>query len=175
MRWLLVAALTVAAACGGRPPRSEAERTVSDPVRGIRYVVPDDWKSFDAEIRSPAGSMLTVRVYDLVEAEKRFVAGLPDTLIPQLTEWAEMYYLVDGPYTRTATTVAAIPATEFDYPIRVRPKDPPSKVVYWVVQRKTRLFVLRAAFAADGLAKDEPALREVVAKWEFLDTDAPGE
>ena len=42
-------------------------------------------------------------------------------------------------------------------------------VVYWVVIRKTRLFVLRAAFPAAKLAIDEPVLRSIVDRWVFLD------
>ena len=163
------ATLLLAAACAAPPPRTESERTVFDNARGVRYVVPLGWKSSDGEIRSPDGSLLTLRVYDLVEADKVFVAGLPDTLIPQLLEWAKYYYYVEGQPVRTATSVAGLPATEFVYPIRVRPKDPPSKVIYWVVTRKTRLFLLRAAFPASGLATDEPILRKVVEGWAFLE------
>jgi hypothetical protein len=164
----LAAGLLLAAACGASPPKSEAERTVSDAARGVRFVTPVGWKSSDGEVRAPDGSLLTLRVYDLVEADKRFVAGLPDTLLPQLLEWAKLYYIVEGEPVRTATTVDGIPATEFDYPIRVRPKDPPSKVIYWVVRRETRLFLLRAAFPASSLAADEPVVRKIVADWKFL-------
>ena len=168
---LLVAVpLLLAGACSAPPPKSESERAVSDPARGVRYVVPVAWKSFDGEIRSPGGSLLTLRVYDLVEADKQFVYGLPDTLAPQLLEWAKYYYRVEGQPVRTAVTVAGLPATEFVYPIRVMPKDPPSKVIYWVVIRKTRLFVLRAAFPAKSLAADEPVIRNVVRGWVFLET-----
>ena len=166
---LAAGSLLLAAACTAPPPKTEGERTVSDPARGVRYVLPFGWKSSDGEIRSPDGSLLTLRVYDLVEADKAFVAGLPDTLIPQLLEWAKYYYYVEGQPVRTAASVAGLPATEFVYPIRVRPKDPPSKVIYWVVTRKTRLFVLRAAFPASGVAADEPVLRKVVDGWEFLE------
>lgn len=170
--WAFAAgSLLVAAACGAPSRNTELERTVSDSARGVRYVVPLGWKPFDGEIRSPGGSLLTLRVYDLVEADKAFVAGLPDTLIPQLLEWAKYYYYVEGQPVRTATSVAGLPATELVYPIRVLPKDPPSKVIYWVVTRKTRLFVLRAAFPASGLAADEPVIRKVVENWAFLETD----
>ena len=162
--------LILAAGCSAPPPKTELARTVTDAVRGVRYVVPEGWKPFDGEMRSPGGSLLTLRVYDLVEADKTFVAGLPDTLVPQLLEWAKYYYRVEGEPTRTATSVAGIPATEFVYPIRVLAKDPPSKVIYWVVRRKTRLFVLRAAFPAGALAADEPVLRRVVTGWNFLIT-----
>jgi hypothetical protein len=158
----------VALACCSSAPKSEAERTVTDADRGVRYVIPEGWKSYEAELRSPAGSLLTLRVYDLVEADKKFVMGLPESLVPQLLEWSKYYYYVLGEPTRKASQVAGIPATEFSYPIKVRPKDPPSRVIYWVVIRKTRLFVLRAAFPPAGLAADEPKIRKVLADWTFL-------
>lgn len=167
----VITSLAVAVACGAPPPKTEAERTITDRARGVRYVVPEGWKSSDGEVRSHDGSLLTLRVYDLVEAKKSFVAGLPDSLIPQLLEWAKYYYMVEGPPSRTETGVAGLPATELVYPVRVRPRDPPSKVIYWVVIRKTRLFVLRAAFPATGLAADEPVMREIVEGWAFLDED----
>jgi hypothetical protein len=166
---LAASALLLLAACGPPLPKTETERTVSDRARGVRYIVPQGWKSYEGEFRSPAGTLLTLRVYDLVEADKKFVAGLPDTLVPQLLEWAQFYYRVEGEPTRSSTTVAGLPATELVYPIRVRPKDPPSKVIYWVVVRKTRLFVMRGAFPANGLAADEPELRKVIEGWTFLD------
>ena len=166
---VFLASLIVPLACGTPPPRTVQERTVTDRGRGVRYVVPEGWKSFDGEVRSPLGSLLTLRVYDLVEADKRFVAGLPDTLIPQLLEWSKYYYIVLGEPRRSAASVAGFPATKFVYPIKVRPKDPPSEVVFWVVRRNNRLFVLRAAFPPTGLATDEPALRKVVEGWEFLE------
>ena len=179
MRHVPVSALALAwvalvSACSPHPPKSEAARTVTDPARGVRYVVPAGWDSWDAEIRSPAGSLLTLRVYDLVEADRQFVAGLPDTLMPQLLEWAKYYFVVDGAPTRIETTVAGAPATELTYQIRVRPEDPPSKVTYWVVRHATRLFVLRAAYPARGLAVDEPTIRKVVDGWMFIDeADGP--
>ena len=172
-RWtstLASAVLLLAAACAAQPRKAESEQAVTDRARGVRYIVPAGWKYSEAEIRSPHGSLLTLRVYDLVEADKRFVAGLPDTLFPQLLEWCELYYRVEGPAVRTAATIAGLPATEMAYPIRVRPKDPPSKVIYWIVIRKTRLFVMRTAYPPSGLAEDEPIIRNVIARWVFLET-----
>ena len=164
-----VVAVGLAASCGPRQ-RTDIERIVVDSERGVRYVVPVGWKSFDGEFRSAAGSLLSIKVWDLADADRAFVAGLPDTLFPQLAEWAKYYYIVDGKPARSETTVAGLPATELTYPIRIRLKDPPSKVTYWVVRRGARLFVLRAAFAPSGLAVDEPALRRVVSAWQFVET-----
>ena len=161
--------LLLGAACIPTPKTAKVEQTITDRARGVRYVVPAGWKFSDAEIRSPEGSLLTLRVYDLVEADKKFVAGLPDTLIPQLKEWAELYYSVEGEPVRTPTAIASLPATELVYPVRVRKKDPQTKVIYWVVTRQSRLFVLRAAFPAEGIAKDEPIIRSVVDRWMFVE------
>lgn len=171
---LATALVVVAAACGAYHEKTEAERTVRDVARGVSYVAPPGWSIFEGEIRSPSGSLLTLRVYDLVEAEKKFVAGLPDTLFPQLTDWAKYYFVVEGPPTRVETMVAGLPATELTYPIRIRPQDTLSKVVYWVIKRDTRLFVLRAAFPPKGLPDDEAAVRKVVAGWSFLETPKSG-
>jgi len=171
---LALASLGVAPACAPPPPKTEAQRNVTDSARGVRYVVPPGWDSWDGEIRSPAGSLLTLRVYDLTEADREFVAGLPDTLMPQLEGWAKYYFVVDGPPTRIETTVASTPATELTYPIRVRPEDPPSKTTYWVVRHGSRLFVLRAAYPPRGLAVDEPAIRKVVDGWVFLEETGDG-
>ena len=165
---LAAGACLLAAACVAPPKKADTDQPVTDRARGVRYIVPAGWRFSDAEVRSPHGSLLTLRVYDLVEADKKFVVGLPDTLIPQLREWAELYYKVEGEPVRTQTTVAGVPATELVYPVRVRPKDPPTKVIYWVVKRNTRLFVLRAAFPATELAAEEPVLRKIVEGWTFL-------
>jgi hypothetical protein len=37
------------------------------------------------------------------------------------------------------------------------------------VVRKSRLFVFRAAFPAEALATDEPVLRAIVDRWDFVD------
>jgi len=62
------------AACSSGPKPEDAPRVVEDPARGVRYTCPAGWKSSDGEIRSKEGSLLTLRVYDLVEADKKFVA-----------------------------------------------------------------------------------------------------
>jgi len=161
--------IVIAGSCGGpAAPKTEIERTVVDTARGVSYVVPEGWKASDAEFRSPAGSLLTLRVYDLAEADRKFVGGLPESLLPQLTEWAKYYYVVDGDPVRSETTVAGSPATEWNYPIRIRPGSPPTKVTYWVVRHETRLFIIRAAYPHTGLAVDEPVMRRAVDSWAFL-------
>ena len=168
MKRLAVACVLLVLSCKSAPRPEAGPRVIEDPARGVRYTAPAGWRDSDGEILSAAGSLLTLRVYDLVEADKQFVAGLPDTLMPQLEGWAKHYYVVDGPPTRSDATVGGEPSTEFNYPIRVRKGDPPSKVTYWVTRHGTRLFLIRVAYPAKALVADEPVARSVVDGWQFL-------
>jgi hypothetical protein len=163
----LALAAALAASCGSPPPKPELPQTVDDATRGIRYVVPPGWQSFDGEIHSPRGSFLSVRVFSLAGAKATFVAGLPDTLLPQLDGEGRYYFVVEGNAARRETTVAGGPATEFTYVVRVRPKDSPSRTIYWVVKREEMLYLLRATFPPAALEQDEPAVRSVVESWRF--------
>jgi hypothetical protein len=169
LRIAIAACLLLSGGCGsGRDPATE--RLVEDKGRGCSYVLPPRWIAFDSELRSPKGSLLEIRLYDLVDAEARFVANLPDSLIPKLEEWARIYFIVDGTPSRAEATVDGEQATELTYMVRRRPKDPGSKLFYWVVRRDTRLYVLRAAVSEDGGEQDEAAIRSVVASFKFLET-----
>ena len=169
-----VAAIAMTAALAACAPAENVtiDRPVVDKARGVRYVVPPGWKSFEGEIRSLRGSLLEVKVFDLEGADHRFIEGLPDSIFPQLADWAKYYFIVEGPGERSQTTVAGLPAAELSYPIRIRPRDPLSKVTYWIVRREKRLFVLRTAYAPNALVADEPAVRKIVAGWQLLETPA---
>jgi hypothetical protein len=173
---LALGAVAVCAACSSPPPPTEAQRTVDDTARGVRYVVPQGWKSFDGEIRSPRGSLLSVRVFSLAGADPAFVAGLPDTLIPQLEGEGHYYFIVEGKADRREATIGGGPATEFNYAVRIRQKDALSRTTYWVAKRGDLLYLLRATYPPRALEADEPAVREVVQGWRFPEapkTSAP--
>jgi hypothetical protein len=164
-RTLLPLLVLAAAACGRGEPR-----LVEDAERGCRYVVPRGWVALGGEVRSRAGSLLTVRVFDLEGADRRFVAGLPETLVPQLEGWARAYYLVEGPPERSPAVIGGEEALELAYTIRVRAGKAPSTLVYWIVRSGQRLYVLRCVFPADGRARDQGALDELLASWAFTGT-----
>ena len=161
------ALVALCAACSTPAPLTEAQRTVDDAARGVRYVVPQGWKSFDGEIRSPNGSLLSVRVFSLVGAQAAFVAGLPDTLLPQLDGEGHYYFVVEGKAVRTETTIEGGPATEFTYAVRIHPKAALSRTSYWVAKRGDLLYLLRATYPPQALASDEPIVRKVVEGWRF--------
>jgi hypothetical protein len=157
----LVAAAAVA--CGPAPP----PRIVDDTERGFRYVPPPGWVVLAGELQSRSRSLVTIRVFDLEGAERRFLAGLPESIVPQLEEWAKSYYIVDGPPERSEATIGGQSALELTYPVRARADRPQSKLKYWVVRNADRLYVIRVALSPTGLAADEPAVRAMLATWEF--------
>ena len=68
-RFNVLAAAVVLAACSHAPSPDDFDRVVEDPARGVRYTCPAGWKATDGEIRSKTGSLLTLRVYDLVVSD----------------------------------------------------------------------------------------------------------
>ena len=166
---LALALLVVTAGCGGGGRDPGTDRPVEDVGRGCAYVLPPHWIAFDSELRSPNGTLLEIRVYDLVDAEHTFLAGLPDTLIPKLEEWGRIYFILEGPPARTQMTVGGEPATELTYTVRARREDStPSKLIYWVIRHEEKLYVLRASLPAKVEAKDGAPLRAVVSSFRFL-------
>jgi hypothetical protein len=169
-RWIaaapsLAACAAMLAACGGG---GNEAKTVDDAERGVRYVVPPGWTPFDGEARSSHGSLFSVRVYELQGADSGFLAGLPDSVVPQLEDWARQYFVVDGPVVRGETTVGGLPAAVLTYPVRVRAADPISKLRYWVVRKDERLFVLRFALPPDAPPDDEASFQELLSSFSFL-------
>ena len=160
---LVAASLLLPPGCGPGAPTQ-----VTDRERLCQYDVPSGWMRFDGELRSRHSSLLTVRVFSLDGAASVFVKGLPDSLLPQLEQWTRSYYIVEGEPERHETPLAE-PALELNYRVRVRPQDPPLKLSYWIMRHGSRVYVLRAAYTAPGLATDEPAVRALLASWKFLE------
>ncbi len=170
---LLVLAAAALAGCSG-PPGTTRQRTVEDHERGYRFVLPPGWRMFGYEARSSSGSLLTIDVHSLVGADSKFVAALPQSVVPQLEAWTIYYFNIVGEPTTGQSTVGGAPAFEIAYPVRIRAADPPSKVEYWVVRSGALLYLLRATYPAARADLDARAVRELLASWNFIDATAPG-
>jgi len=168
-RIFVLAWVALAAACASAP------RLVEDPERGCRYLAPAGWMVFDGELRSSDSSLFTIRVFDLREADRGFRDGLPETILPQLEDWAKSYYIVEGEPQRGEATLDGLPALELTYTVRIRSDDPLTKLVYWVVRPGERLFVLRAVFPPRAVERDEVAVRGMLETWSFLDSTGAGD
>jgi hypothetical protein len=166
-------AAAVVAGCSGSGQTPE-QRTVEDHERGYRFVLPPGWRTFGWEARSSSGSLLTIDVHSLIGADAKFVAGLPQSVVPQLEAWTLYYFsVVDKPVSR-GTTVGGASALEVVYPTRIRAQDPPSRAEYWVVRNGSLLYILRATYPGGRADADGPAVRDLLASWKFLEATAPG-
>ncbi len=169
------AALVLAAlALLGCSAPTEKDRTIEDHERGYRFVLPVGWRMIGYEARSHAGSLLTIDVHSLVDADHEFVSGLPQSIVPQLEAWTLYYFATVGKETSSTTTIGGAPALQVVYPIRIRPQDPPSIAEYWVVRNGYLLYVLRATYPPGLAPAESPAVRQLLSTWTFITATAPG-
>ena len=163
----IVGFLIAVSLCGCRPTTKPEPHELVDAERGYRFDVLPGWKVLADEVRSPHQSLLSAQVHSLDGADRAFVEGLPDSLLPQLEGWSRHYFTELGPPERHDAVVAGIDALELSYPVRARPRDDWSKVVYWVVRRNDRLYTFRGAFPATAPPEDEVELRRMLATLTF--------
>jgi len=163
---LVAAAVLVGCGSSDAP---DAPPVFEDRARGYRFPVEPGWFVLADEVGSRNRSNLTVQVHSLDGAEPAFVAGLPESLVPQLEAWARYYFADVGSPERRPTVVDGIDALELSYPVRVRPRDAAGKVLYWVIQRGGRLYTFRAAVPPRAPSSDEADLRRMISRLEFFD------
>ncbi len=166
---LLVAIAAISLACEARYPELPLEmRTIEDDRRGVKYVIAQGWQGYDGGMRAMDGTWISVHVYDLEQAERTFVEGLPESLFPQLDAWSKHDFLVEGDRQESSGTVGPEPATVAAYVIRTRPEDKPGLLRFFVVRREHRLFVIRAVILPWSWEHSAGAIDEILASFEFL-------
>jgi hypothetical protein len=163
---LLVAAVALAS-CNAPPPEPLGRRAYESPTGGYSVMVPAGWKVLQGEARSPSGTLVTVKVLSLENAEEEFRNGLPESIVPQLAAWARYFFQVVGEPTRTPTTLGGVPALQVVYPIRIRERDPLGQAAFWVAQHGSSLYVVRVTSQAGVAASEENDVREFIASWKF--------
>lgn len=168
-RSLVCCLALLAAACGAPPPpATSAARVVTDEGWGIRYTVPEGWRSYADEIRSPGGSIWELKAESLEGAERKFVAELPRSILPQLAGWTDYFYKRNGDPVLRDVVVGGHPALEAVFPVLIRPADPPTAVAYWAVAHADTLYVFRVGFPPGRESIDLPAMRRMMESLEFL-------
>jgi hypothetical protein len=161
--------VVVGSLCGCGTSAPGPPRQLVEPERGYRLDVEPGWLLVGDEVRSNHRSLLSVQVNSLEGADHEFIRGLPDSLLPQLEGWSRHYFTELGAPERRTATIAGIEALELTQPVRARPRDAWSHVVYWVVRRNDRLYTFRGAFPASAPAEDEVELRHMIASIVFTD------
>ena len=174
-RAIVLLALLASACVGPQPDKLTLEqRTVVDEVRRLKYVADPNWLPLDANLRCVLDdSFVTIRVHSLVDAQKDFVRGLPQSLYPQLDAWAKHDYMVEGTRRELVSTVGGLPARELRYVVRTRPEHGPGDLRFWLVRHENYLYVFRMALRPDHGPERVGEVRSMLDSVEFLDT--PGE
>jgi hypothetical protein len=172
---LVVLGALATVGCGERPVKTVEQRTYVSRDSGYRYVAPVGWDVLRGELRSPGKSLITIQVASLENADETFLANLPHSYIPQLEGWTKYYFAAEGAPTTGPATLGGVPALEVSWPIRIRPVDPPGRVVYWVASNSGFLYVIRVVFPAGAFEPDEPGVREFLASWRFTEPVGPPE
>lgn len=157
----------VLTACGG--PEKTAAGPYANPQSGYRFQAPAGWRVFRGEARSPSGILTTVQVKSLANAEDEFVRRLPESIVPQLEDWAKHFFRLVGPPTRETSTFGGQPALHLVYPVRIREDAPESKVEYWVTQANRNMYVLRVSVPPSAPPEERAQLGELVGSWEFTE------
>lgn len=166
--------LSLLAACAPSVP-PPAQRTYSNPDSGYRYVTPPHWKFLRGEIRSPNATLITIQAPSLEDADEEFLAGLPESMEPQLLAWAQHFYRVVDIPVRRRTTLGGKQALEMTYPVRIRPTDEPGKVTYLVTRHASRVIVIRVNYPPGVGTADDSAVREFLDSWEFFTPTGSGD
>lgn len=144
-------------------------RTIEDTRRGVRFVIAQGWQGYDRGMRANDGAFISYDVWDLVEAKRSWVDDLPDSLYPQLDEWAVHDFLVEeGSRTVSTGTVGSEEATVVSYGIRTKPEDKPGSLRFYILRKGERLWVVRTVLPPWAWEHSREAIDEILATFEFL-------
>jgi hypothetical protein len=143
-------------------------RTVEDSRRGVKFVIAQGWQGYDRGMRANDGAYVAYDVWDLREAKRTWVEELPDSLYPQLDEWAAHDFLVEGGRTVTTGKLGVEDASVVAYTIRTKPDDEPGSLRFFVLEKGERLWVIRAVMPPWAWEHSRGAIDEILATFEFL-------
>jgi hypothetical protein len=166
----LSALALVASGCESRYRELPLEmRTIEDSRRGVRFVIAQGWQGYDRGMRANDGAFISYDVWDLVEAKRSWVEGLPDSLYPQLDEWAVHDFLVEEGSRKVSSGKLGIEeATVVSYVIRTKPDDAPGSLRFFILRKGERLWVVRAVLPPWAWEHSRGAIEEILATFEFL-------
>lgn len=163
--WSMGALLVMAGGC----QESEGPRTYEDREAGYRYTLPQGWRGFMGEPKSPRGTLMTVQVKSLVGADRTFVAGLPESVIPQLRGWTSHYFGTYASEERQAATLGGEPALELIHTVTVRTQSKPSQVRYWAARHGDLLYLVRVTYPSGRDAAEDASVRQLLGSWTYLE------
>lgn len=143
-----------------------AARPVSFTAFGFETVAPPGWRYADGEMTNHR-SYFSLRTEDLDGADPAFLAGLPESIEPELANWTRNDFGSPTPGGRADVTLSGLPALRVDFSASVRSGRATTQLRYWILHRGERLYLFRAVFPAGRFERDAPAVDAIVAAIRF--------
>ncbi len=137
---------------------------------GFETVVPPGWRYADGEMTNHH-SYFSLRIEDLSGAAPDFLAGLPESIEPELANWTRNDFGSPTPGARAAVTIAGQPALRVDFNAIVRAGRAASLIRFWILRRGDRLYLFRAVFPSGRLERDAAACDAIVAAIRFVPSE----
>jgi hypothetical protein len=166
------AALALLALASCAEPSAE-DRTVHADADGYSFIVPSHWSYYGDDTRSLKGTVFTIEILSLADGDPKFLAALPQSIVPQLIARTQYFFDVVEPHNDEPATVGGLPALHVVFPVHVRKSDAQSRLDYWIVRSDDRLFALRATYPPEAIPEDMAGVDSIIASWKF--TPAAGD
>lgn len=162
---LVVGALLLASACTPSPPGPPVRVSFDD--YGFSLAHPGGWLVVAGEVQSRHGTHFEVKVISLEMAQRDFLAGLPQTITPELLNWTKFRFNVVGEGVEGSDTIGGVPAMTMRYDARVRAGAEVTTVRYWALRRADLLYLFRTVFPPGRLEPDGPLVDAMLHSIEF--------
>ena len=162
---LAALALLALAACAGPAPRSSD--TYESKELGFAFKLPPGWRMYGEEAKSEGGTLINWQVKSLEGAERGWLEGLPESVVPELARWSSHYFGDIQDEAKATGTVGGEPALIVTHTVHVAKQSTASQVRYWVVRHGQVLYLIRAVYPAGKEPEEDPGARALLATWRF--------
>jgi len=164
--WVATLALLALAGCAAPAPRGSGTYESKD--LGFAFKLPPDWRMYGDEAKSKGGTLINWQVKSLEGAERTWLEGLPQSVVPELGRWTYHFFGEIQEEGKATGTVGGEPALIVTHTVHVGKASTPSQVRYWVVRHGNALYLIRAVYPAGREREEDPGARALLATWRFM-------
>lgn len=152
---------------------SQPVRTFDSEALGCRFEFASDLAAGPNFVRTKHGAFLTIERHSLFEADKEFVAGLPDVLFSQVLIQLTQGYPGLTELARRETVLGGRPALHVELRGQAGGSNQWTRLEIDIAATDEWVWVLRAYYPEPSDRADEAALEQVRATMSFLPSRPP--
>jgi len=150
------------------------ERAFDSPDLAVRFTYPSRLVAGPNFVRSRTGAVLTIERHSLFGAEKEFVAGLPDSLFPQVRIQLDQVFRELTEVSRGHTTLGGRPALHVELTGKPGKQTAETHIAVDIAATPDWVYVLRNTIPDDDVARDRADFEAVRGTFEFRDGGGAG-